>query len=453
MGQLFLFSFINIATGTSPPSLSNPYYEQTFCKGTNDIIFDWSYTSGSSYNEIWIDNNSGFGSPEVGFNNGQSSNWVHRGIVSLSEFLFSAYYQNKLPQNLYYWKARALNSSQDPITSFSSSGSFILLDKITPSITLSKSSMYVGDEIRVTCNVGSNGQGRQITFYYAPGTNANLSEYDQKEADANGSAYINLTARDNWLSEISFQCSVEPCGKNFSSKETIPVYPKPEPDLIVQNQSVNNTGVNPGDNISASCKVVNQGDGSASSSRLEYYLSDNSSYQTYDTYLDYDNVTSLSSYEYSYESETLSIPSNTACGTKYIIFLCDADNDVSESNENNNSAYRTIFVKPSPPSLSSPGNNANISCGSDVYFSWNSAACANRYRINICKNSSMSSCISGSPFDVSSGRRYYTASSSKFTAGQTYYWQVAPIDSSESYGWGDYGPSTPRSFYIQPCPP
>ncbi|ETR71814.1 MAG: hypothetical protein OMM_02201 [Candidatus Magnetoglobus multicellularis str. Araruama] len=235
---------------------------------------------------------------------------------------------------------------------------------------------------------------------------------------------------------------------------TVYVDPKPEPDLIVQNQSVNSSGVNAGDTISTSCRVYNQGEGRATTnSRLEYYLSDNSSYQSYDTYLDYDNVSDLSSGSYNNESESFSIPSNTSCGTKYIIFLCDANDDVSESNENNNSAYRSIFVIPNPPSLSSPNNNVNISCGSDVYFSWNSAACASRYRINICTNSSMTSCISGSPFEVNYGQRYYTASSSKFSAGVTYYWQVAAIDSSEDFGWGNYGPSTPRSFYIQPCPP
>ncbi|MDD3194273.1 MAG: peptidoglycan DD-metalloendopeptidase family protein, partial [Paludibacter sp.] len=101
------------------PSLSSPANNSEYTKGSN-ISFTWSNVSNAVYYEIWVDNNSGFGSPEVGLNNGASSNWVNNGIVSSNNFTLTASMQSQLPQNQYYWKVRALNNAQEPITDWSS---------------------------------------------------------------------------------------------------------------------------------------------------------------------------------------------------------------------------------------------------------------------------------------------------------------------------------------------
>jgi len=346
----------------SAPSLSYPSNNHTICKGSSNIYFDWSYVSGASYYEIWIDNHSGFGTPEIGYNSG-SPNWVHRGIVSTSEFGFSTYYQNKLPQNKYYWKVRALNSSKNALTSFSSSRYFILLDRVTPSLSLSKSSMDVGDSIKLTCNLGSSGSGRKVAFFYDPGSGS-LDDYYGGTANSSGVVTAYLTAKDNWVSRTSFQCREETCGRTSSWKSVNVT--KPKPDLIVQNQSVSKTYVKAGDSISLSCKVKNQGQGSAGSSKLRYYLSSNSSYSSSDVYLDYDSVSSLSSGNSGSESENVRIPSNTSSGTKYILFRADADSSVSESNESNNVSYKKIYVNKPSISLS----KSSVTKGESLSVSW-----------------------------------------------------------------------------------
>ncbi|MFX0138418.1 MAG: CHAP domain-containing protein [Candidatus Hodarchaeota archaeon] len=118
-------------SGSNPPILVYPNTGAEFYKGSN-ITFDWQDVSGASYYEIWIDNNIGFGSPEVGYNNGQSPNWVNNGILYSSQFTLTVNMQNQLPQNLYYWKVRALDSNQQPITDWSEVRDFTLLDQLNP---------------------------------------------------------------------------------------------------------------------------------------------------------------------------------------------------------------------------------------------------------------------------------------------------------------------------------
>jgi len=80
-----------------------------------------------------------------------------------------------------------------------------------------------------------------------------------------------------------------------------------------------------------SCTVKNQGSGSAASSYINYYLSSNTTYDPVDTYFTSDYVSSLSSGGTSSESATVTIPSGTSTGTKYILFYADKDGAVSES--------------------------------------------------------------------------------------------------------------------------
>jgi hypothetical protein len=111
--------FILLDNQPDPPTLLNPDNNAEFTKGI-DITISWSTVSNASYYEIWIDNNDLFGSPEIGFNNGVSPNWLNNGIVSSNSFTLTSIWQNQLEQNLYYWKVRALNIDEQPITDWSS---------------------------------------------------------------------------------------------------------------------------------------------------------------------------------------------------------------------------------------------------------------------------------------------------------------------------------------------
>lgn len=143
------------------PVLDVPYTGSSFYKGS-DIIFRWYDVAGAAKYEIWIDNNSGFGSPEIGFYNGQSPNWVNNGIVSTRQFTLTSAMQNQLPQNIYYWQVRALDSSNNPISNWSSPlRNFTLNDQPTPPAPPTLISPQ-----------GEVNAGQDITFQWNPSTGA-----------------------------------------------------------------------------------------------------------------------------------------------------------------------------------------------------------------------------------------------------------------------------------------
>ena len=147
------------------------------------------------------------------------------------------------------------------------------------------------------------------------------------------------------------------------------------PDLTVQNISVTPTQIQPGGSISVSCQVKNIGNGTAGTSRVGYYFAATCSASM--VYLGDDGVVSLDPNETSNENETLTIPTNTAPGIYYVIFVADYQNSVPESNENNNKACGDAFfevLSPTPEIQVNPTSlafgNVNIgSCSSQQSYS------------------------------------------------------------------------------------
>ena len=141
---------------------------------------------------------------------------------------------------------------------------------------------------------------------------------------------------------------------NCSSRESVTVVPNiieepdplGQPDLVVSSAYVDDDTPSAGDRIRIYATVLNQGTATAPASRLGYYLSNDATYSSNDTYLDYDNVRSLAPGESSDENERLDVPS--VSGTYYIIVCADADNNVSESNESNNCTVVGFGISPPP---------------------------------------------------------------------------------------------------------
>jgi len=109
-----------------------------------------------------------------------------------------------------------------------------------------------------------------------------------------------------------------------------------QPDLTTQNQAVNPASIMDGQTTTASCTVYNQGTTTAVASSLKYYLSTNATFEVGDLLLATDAVASLASLASIAVSELVTIPTGTAPGTYYILFVADADAQVTESNETNN---------------------------------------------------------------------------------------------------------------------
>ncbi|MDD3194272.1 MAG: hypothetical protein PHU68_00525, partial [Paludibacter sp.] len=60
LNVVFLLAFT--INALSQPTVSSPANNSEYTKGSN-ISFTWSNVSNAVYYEIWVDNNSGFGSP------------------------------------------------------------------------------------------------------------------------------------------------------------------------------------------------------------------------------------------------------------------------------------------------------------------------------------------------------------------------------------------------------
>jgi len=116
------------------------------------------------------------------------------------------------------------------------------------------------------------------------------------------------------------------------------------PDLIVQSPATAPTTVNAGSTTSASCTVLNSGTAIAAASSLKYYLSADNVYAVTDTYLATSTVVSLAINGTAIASSVITIPANTAAGNWYLLFVADADAQVAESNEANNSGSVVIIV-------------------------------------------------------------------------------------------------------------
>lgn len=112
----------------------------------------------------------------------------------------------------------------------------------------------------------------------------------------------------------------------------------PQPDLIVINTNVTPNPVTPGSSITATCNVKNIGDAATGEGTyLFYYLSEDNSYSSDDTYIGYDFILNLGAdAQSSQQSVTYTVPTN-ATGCKSIIYIIDGFfNLIAESNETNN---------------------------------------------------------------------------------------------------------------------
>ncbi|MFC1976932.1 CARDB domain-containing protein [Chloroflexota bacterium] len=127
---------------------------------------------------------------------------------------------------------------------------------------------------------------------------------------------------------------------NNEKVETITVAPPPEPDLIVQDISWSPTNPTAEDSITFTVTIKNQGEASAGYSTVKYYLDGN--------YYTSGSVSSLS-----VDSTAKGTFSWTAAvGSHTINAIADADNRVSESNDNNNTKSKTVNISESYGNLS-----------------------------------------------------------------------------------------------------
>ena len=117
------------------------------------------------------------------------------------------------------------------------------------------------------------------------------------------------------------------------------------PDLIVSTLTAPISAVR-GSTITITESVKNNGGGDAGASTTKLYLSTNSTWDAGDTYLGERTVPALAALATSSGSTNMTIPSDIAAGTYYIIVVSDAGLAIVEINETNNNKYKLITINP-----------------------------------------------------------------------------------------------------------
>lgn len=115
------------------------------------------------------------------------------------------------------------------------------------------------------------------------------------------------------------------------------------PDLIISTLSAPATAA-AGSTIPVTCTVKNQGGGGAGASTCKFYLSTNAILDAADTLLGSCGIPSLAPGVSTSCSTSVTIPAGAIAGTYYIIAKADANNVIVETNEGNNTKYKTITI-------------------------------------------------------------------------------------------------------------
>lgn len=116
------------------------------------------------------------------------------------------------------------------------------------------------------------------------------------------------------------------------------------PDYIIENEDVNEIIIIAGYTIELECDVTNIGNAAGGASSLGYYFSTDNTYDAGDTWHASDVVPGINPAVSIRRNEIIRIDAGTAPGTYYIIFVADENDDVTEENENNNTASVQIQV-------------------------------------------------------------------------------------------------------------
>ena len=189
--------------------------------------------------------------------------------------------------------------------------------------------------------------------------------------------------------------------ESVSPGGTTPPPPVQNPDLVIQQPTVSQSTLAPGENFTLSATVKNQGTGSAAETTLRYYRSTNTTIASSDTEVGTDSVSALGSNRSSAESITLTAPSSA--GTYYYGACVDSVAGESQSN-NNCSAAVSITVQRAPV----------VSTPLDLSIYWTDAGTEKIQRANL-DGSNVQDLVTtglttpaGIALDVAGGKMYWT---------------------------------------------
>jgi subtilase family serine protease len=122
-------------------------------------------------------------------------------------------------------------------------------------------------------------------------------------------------------------------------------------DLIIQSPTVTPGSFTAGSTISVSSTIKNQGNLSAGSSNVAYYLSEDNVYDPSDVLLGMSTGNALAASTSAIKSSSFVIPNGTLDGSYYILFFADHTGLISENDETNNVNSVSVTIVPSTMDL------------------------------------------------------------------------------------------------------
>ena len=264
------------------------------------------------------------------------------------------------------------------------------IDLTNNSVYLSATSVAAGGSTQASSSLYNQGNAlaSPATLGYYLSTNQTLDANDQLLASNTGtvsggsysSRYATLTVPTGtpvgsyyvlFVADYLNQVAETNEGNNVTAYLLQVVAPVVD---LVTSQVYLSPGVSvPNGIINASCNIQNQGNSTAGSSNVGYYLSTNTVFDAADVLLLNSPGAALAGGGYSSRYNSLTVPANTATGNYYVLFVADPTNLVAEANETNNvTSYPLQVVAPVvdlvisqpyvSPNVSAAGNMVSASC-------------------------------------------------------------------------------------------
>ncbi|GFE69322.1 S8 family serine peptidase [Chroococcus sp. FPU101] len=136
--------------------------------------------------------------------------------------------------------------------------------------------------------------------------------------------------------------------------KTIELTNAPQPDLSITTLSLPTTAVI-NTQLNVNYTLTNLGNNQAGANTTKFYLSNDTTLDNSDIYLNSEDVNQLQSSTNIIESVSLQLSNTLSAGVYYLFAVSDGNNCVIESNETNNIAYQTITITNSNNVYSSSG--------------------------------------------------------------------------------------------------
>lgn len=122
------------------------------------------------------------------------------------------------------------------------------------------------------------------------------------------------------------------------------------PDLVIESLDLPEMGI-PGQSVTVSNSIKNQGSVAADAFTVNFYLSTDSTITTEDTYLGSRTISTLAAGSISHEDNVFSLPEELNLTPHFVGMIVDFEQQVEEMNENNNIAFNILEIIPLVPDL------------------------------------------------------------------------------------------------------